>query len=211
MVLTWETKVVAVAGAAETNWKHKVTPDWGDLMMYYLLKIHLFTRFIPVKENHFYWLYLPTKNKLFYKLYLRNNHYKAFLYLRYLGENVRWKQTSHRNLRHFQTTHFICKLFNYLAKCLRYNINVWIFHGVCWFHVNEEPLQRTINKRRHWMSTERNFNPYRTVESHNTSTPILHFKFVVKNDIFMQTFWWGSRVIAIWIFKGPSKFWTVPP
>ena len=39
MVLTWEAKVVAVADAAvdvaavaETNWKHKVTPDWDDLI-----------------------------------------------------------------------------------------------------------------------------------------------------------------------------------
>ena len=34
MVLTWEAKVVAAADAdaAETNWKHKVTPDRGDLM-----------------------------------------------------------------------------------------------------------------------------------------------------------------------------------
>ena len=37
MVLTWETKVAAAADAgaaadvAETNWKHKVTLDWGDL------------------------------------------------------------------------------------------------------------------------------------------------------------------------------------
>ena len=36
-VLTWEAKVVAVvdaaaADAAETSWKHKVTPDWDDLM-----------------------------------------------------------------------------------------------------------------------------------------------------------------------------------
>ena len=30
--LTWEAKFVAAADAAETNWKHKVTPDWGDLM-----------------------------------------------------------------------------------------------------------------------------------------------------------------------------------
>ena len=37
--LTWETKVVAAAAAAaeaddatETNWKHKVTPDRGDLI-----------------------------------------------------------------------------------------------------------------------------------------------------------------------------------
>ena len=42
----WEAKVIAAAAAAaadayayadadadaETNWKHKVTPDWGDLM-----------------------------------------------------------------------------------------------------------------------------------------------------------------------------------
>ena len=32
MVLTWEAKVVAAADAAETNWKHKVTPDRGDLI-----------------------------------------------------------------------------------------------------------------------------------------------------------------------------------
>ena len=30
MILTWEAKVIAAADA-ETNWKHKVTPDWGDL------------------------------------------------------------------------------------------------------------------------------------------------------------------------------------
>ena len=35
MVLTWESKVVAVAdaAAAETNWKHKVIPHWGDLII----------------------------------------------------------------------------------------------------------------------------------------------------------------------------------
>ena len=38
MVLTWEAKVIEVAAAAdvdvaaETNWKHKVNPDWGDLI-----------------------------------------------------------------------------------------------------------------------------------------------------------------------------------
>ena len=43
MVLTWEANVVAAgdaaaaADAAETNWKHKVTPDRGDLMMVSLL------------------------------------------------------------------------------------------------------------------------------------------------------------------------------
>ena len=33
-VLTWQAKVVAAttAAAAETNWKHKATPDRGDLM-----------------------------------------------------------------------------------------------------------------------------------------------------------------------------------
>ena len=31
-VLTWEAKIVAAADAAETNWKHKVTPDWDDLI-----------------------------------------------------------------------------------------------------------------------------------------------------------------------------------
>ena len=36
-VLTWEAKVIAADADAdadadaETNWKHKVTPDWGDL------------------------------------------------------------------------------------------------------------------------------------------------------------------------------------
>ena len=36
MVLMWEGKVFAAADtdAAETNWKHKVTPDWGDLMIH---------------------------------------------------------------------------------------------------------------------------------------------------------------------------------
>ena len=36
MVLTWEAKVIATAAAVaanKLNWKHKVTPDWGDLMM----------------------------------------------------------------------------------------------------------------------------------------------------------------------------------
>ena len=35
MVLTWEAKVVAAADAdaVETNWKHKVTPDRGALIM----------------------------------------------------------------------------------------------------------------------------------------------------------------------------------
>ena len=32
----WEAKVIAVAAAAdvagEINWKHKVIPDWGDLI-----------------------------------------------------------------------------------------------------------------------------------------------------------------------------------
>ena len=31
-VLTWEGKVFAAADAAETDWKHKVTPERGDLM-----------------------------------------------------------------------------------------------------------------------------------------------------------------------------------
>ena len=34
----WEAKVFAAADAdAETNWKHKVTPDWGDLISSYVL------------------------------------------------------------------------------------------------------------------------------------------------------------------------------
>ena len=36
MVLMWETKVIAavadVDAAAETNWKHNVAPNWGDLI-----------------------------------------------------------------------------------------------------------------------------------------------------------------------------------
>ena len=34
MVLTWEAKVFAAADMAdtETNWKHEVTSDWGDLI-----------------------------------------------------------------------------------------------------------------------------------------------------------------------------------
>ena len=33
-VLTWEEKVfAAAAAAAETNWKHKVTPERGDLII----------------------------------------------------------------------------------------------------------------------------------------------------------------------------------
>ena len=35
MVLTWEAKVIAAEDAdadAETNRKHKITPDWGDLI-----------------------------------------------------------------------------------------------------------------------------------------------------------------------------------
>ena len=44
MVLTWEAKVVAAvdvvaADAAETNWKHKVTPDRGDLTIGILTKV----------------------------------------------------------------------------------------------------------------------------------------------------------------------------
>ena len=32
-VLTWEGKVFAAAAAAETDWKHIVTPERGDLIM----------------------------------------------------------------------------------------------------------------------------------------------------------------------------------
>ena len=40
MVLMWEAKVIAVADAAldavaDMNWKHKVNPERGDLMMIY--------------------------------------------------------------------------------------------------------------------------------------------------------------------------------
>ena len=36
VMLTWEAKVIAAAAdaAAETNWKHKVTPDWGDSIFF---------------------------------------------------------------------------------------------------------------------------------------------------------------------------------
>ena len=35
----WQGKCFAAADAdaAETNWKHKVTPDWGDLMIQYFI------------------------------------------------------------------------------------------------------------------------------------------------------------------------------
>ena len=45
----WAAKVIAAAAAAdvdtaaETNWKHKVTPDWGDLMTY--------CQFDPLKQT----------------------------------------------------------------------------------------------------------------------------------------------------------------
>ena len=37
MVFTWQSKVISAAAAeadAETNWKHKVTPDWDDLITF---------------------------------------------------------------------------------------------------------------------------------------------------------------------------------
>ena len=35
MVLTWEVAATdADADVAETNWKHKVPPDWGDLIIW---------------------------------------------------------------------------------------------------------------------------------------------------------------------------------
>ena len=43
MILIWEAKVFAVAmdmaadAVAETNWKHKFTPDWGELIRKYKL------------------------------------------------------------------------------------------------------------------------------------------------------------------------------
>ena len=37
-VLMWEGKVFAAADAAETDWKHKVTPERGDLIMATRLK-----------------------------------------------------------------------------------------------------------------------------------------------------------------------------
>ena len=39
----------AVADAAETNWKHKVTPDRGDLMTSALHKIY--AKAVPIKET----------------------------------------------------------------------------------------------------------------------------------------------------------------
>ena len=32
----WEAKVFAAADAVETNWKHKVTPDWGEKLKQYM-------------------------------------------------------------------------------------------------------------------------------------------------------------------------------
>ena len=44
----WEAKVVAVGDAgdatadvAETNRKHKVIPDWGDLIMYWIIRVYI--------------------------------------------------------------------------------------------------------------------------------------------------------------------------
>ena len=37
MVLTREAKVFVAADALEINWKHKVTLDQGDLIIYYIL------------------------------------------------------------------------------------------------------------------------------------------------------------------------------
>ena len=33
MVLTWEANILVAPADAETNWKHDITPDWGDLIM----------------------------------------------------------------------------------------------------------------------------------------------------------------------------------
>ena len=57
-VLTWEGKVFAAADAdaAETNWKHKVTPDWGDLINQHWL------RWWPYRQQAIIW----TNDGLFY-------------------------------------------------------------------------------------------------------------------------------------------------
>ena len=57
-VLTWEGKVFAAADAdaAETNWKHKVTPDRGDLINQHWL------RWWPYRQQAIIW----TNDGLFY-------------------------------------------------------------------------------------------------------------------------------------------------
>ena len=50
-VLTWEAKVIAAADAAETNWKHKVTPDWGDLINHPCPRYLLLTKCVCTQSN----------------------------------------------------------------------------------------------------------------------------------------------------------------
>ena len=47
-VLTWEEKVFADADAAETDWKHKVTPERGDLNTHTRMIISYQFEIIPV-------------------------------------------------------------------------------------------------------------------------------------------------------------------
>ena len=64
-VLTWRGKDFAAADAAETNWKHKVTPDRGDLMMVILCPY-------PVPS----WLLLAKGSKRVYLIQFMIQHFK---------------------------------------------------------------------------------------------------------------------------------------
>ena len=44
-VLMWEGKVFAAADAAETDWKHKVTPERGDLINVRFVLSHINYKF----------------------------------------------------------------------------------------------------------------------------------------------------------------------
>ena len=57
MVLTWDAKVIAAAdidAAVEMNRKHKVTPDWGDLIICFEIDwiIYTYLRFGAGLANH---------------------------------------------------------------------------------------------------------------------------------------------------------------
>ena len=57
-VLTWEGKVFAAADAdaAETNWKHKVTPDQGDLnenVVWLIIRVHWDFKMVVIVETVF--------------------------------------------------------------------------------------------------------------------------------------------------------------
>ena len=68
-VLTWEAKVVAAADAdaAETNWKHKVTPDWGDSIS---LKQHQTSCSTYI---YIYYIYIYIYHIILYTYYIKTS------------------------------------------------------------------------------------------------------------------------------------------